>query len=443
MLNRIRRYLRTDVWRMDKDPKSRPRSFLVHNLRVFLVASQGFVRNNCSMRASALTFYTLLSIVPIMALVFGIAKGFGLEERLEQQLEQYLGHHEEVLEEAIRFAYSWLEVTRGDVIAGVSFLFLLWAVLKVLDNIEISFNAVWGIEEGRVWVRKFTDYLTFIIIAPILFVMSGSLSVFIATELHNYLPEFGPIEHFDRVMEWMAGLVPLIFMWLLFSFMFLAMPNTKVRIRPALAAGILTGTMFIILQWGYVLFQVAMVRYNAVYGSFAALPLFLIWLQASWMIVLMGSELSFGYQNVRHYIHAAESKEVSLRHKQKISLLVMHLIIKNFVSEEDSPGIGDICYKLGLPVLLANQVVKELMDAGLVVKVSEPGRDEHVYHPGKDVNRMSIAYVLKSLYHTGGTEVPVERDQNWAAISSALDRYEEMMEKSSENVLLKDIGQRA
>jgi len=182
------------------------------------------------------------------------------------------------------------------------------------------------------------------------------------------------------------------------------------------------------------------VRYNAIYGSFAALPLFLIWLQASWMIVLLGAELSFAYQNVRRYIFAAETRQISPRYKYKISLLVMHLIIRRFLSEEGGTTAEDMCRKLGLPVLLVNQVLKELYAADLVVKVSSPGTDDQAYQPGKDINRLSIAYVLKSLNNAGSWEVPVLQDKAWERISVAMDSFDQLLDDSPDNVLLKDIG---
>lgn len=440
MLQRFVDFIRTDIWRLDKEQMSRPKAFLVHHFRVLLVAMRGFQKDDCTLRASSLTYYTLLSIVPVLALAFGIAKGFGLEEMLHAQLEYYLGAHEEILDEVVTFTYSMLEITQGGVVAGVGFLFLLWAVLKVLTHIELSFNAVWGVEEGRNWLRKFTEYLSVMVVAPVMVILSGSLTVFISTEVHKYLADTGVTALISQALSWGAHFAPYIIIWLLFTFMFMAMPNTRVNFKAALIAGILSGTLFQLLQWAYITFQVGVVRYNAIYGSFAALPLFLIWLQASWLIVLLGAELSFAYQNVRRYIFAAETRQISPRYKQKISLLVMHLIIRRFLSEEGGTTADDICRTLGLPVLLVNQVLKELYAADLVVKVSSPGTDDQAYQPGRDINRLSIAYVLKALNNAGSWEVPVLQDKAWERISSALDGFEQLLDQSPENVLLKDIG---
>ena len=439
MLKKIKSFLQSDIWRLDVQELSRAKAFMTHHLRVFLAALQGFSRNDCSMRASSLTYYTLLSIVPVMALAFGIAKGFGLDDMLQSQLEQYLGAHEEIFDEVVQFSYSMLEVTRGGVIAGVGFLFLLWAVIKVLDHIELSFNAVWGVQEGRSWVRKFTEYLSVMVLAPVLVILSGSLTVFLTTEIYKYLAE-GWLALVADLFQWGAQFTPYVIIWLLFTFLFMAMPNTRVNFKAALIAGIISGTMFQLLQWGYVNFQVGVVRYNAIYGSFAALPLFLVWLQLSWMIVLLGAELSYAYQNVRRFIYSSEIQDISPGYKEKVSLLVMHLIIKRFIADKGGVSREEVCEELKLPVTLVNQVLGDLYRSGLAVRVEVSGDEAFKYQPGKDVNRMSIAFVLKTLKEAGSSDVPVVHNLAWDRISSAMESFEKAMEKSPDNVLLKDIG---
>ncbi len=431
--------MQSDIWRLDIQDLSGAKAFMVHHLRVFLAALHGFSRNDCTMRASSLTYYTLLSIVPVMALAFGIAKGFGLDDMLQAQLEQYLGAHEEIFDEVVQFSYSMLEVTRGGVIAGVGFLFLLWAVIKVLDHIELSFNAVWGVQEGRGWVRKFTEYLSVMVLAPILVILSGSLTVFLTTEIYKYLAD-GWLALVADLLQWGAQFTPFVIIWLLFTFLFMAMPNTRVNFKAALIAAIISGTMFQLLQWGYVNFQVGVVRYNAIYGSFAALPLFLVWLQLSWMIVLLGAELSYAYQNVRRFIYSSEVEDISPGYKEKVSLLVMHLIIKRFMADKGGVATNEVCEELKLPVTLVNQVLKDLYRAGLVVRVEVSGDEAFKYQPGKDVNRLSIAFVLKTLKDAGSSDVPVVHNLAWDRINSALESFEKTIQHSPDNVLLKDIG---
>ena len=439
MFRIVAEFLQSSIWRMDINSLPRFQSFLVHHLQVLLVAVNDFNRNDCTRRASALTYYTLLSIVPVMAMAFGIAKGFGLEHALERQLHYYMGAHEDILEQVVEFSYSLLEETRGGIIAGIGFVFLLWSVVKVMTNIELSFNAVWGIEKGRSWVRKITEYISVMIIGPILVVMSGSMTVFISTGLSALARETRWLGFMGIAAELIPMVLPYILIWLLFIFLFMSMPNTRVRFKPAVIAGIISGTLFQLMQWAYITLQVGAVKYNAVYGSFAALPMFLIWLQLSWMIVLFGAELSFAYENVKRYIFASEVKNISPRHKQRVSLLIMRLVIKRFLSDGQGTSPEQIQREFNLPLILVNQAIRWLTQAELMVKISKPADDQEIYHPGKDVNIMTISYVLKKLQTSGSSDIPVSGGKAWETISAALGKFEETVDSSSENILLKDI----
>ncbi len=441
MFKKISDFVHTDIWRMDINRLPKLQAFGVRHLQVFLAAVNGFNKDDCMRRASALTYYTLLSIVPIMAMAFGIAKGFGLEDALNEQLEYYLGAHEEILEQVVGFSYSLLEETRGGLIAGIGFVFLLWSVVMVLTNIELSFNAVWGIKEARGWIRKITEYISIMIIAPILIVMSGSMTVFISTGLSALARETRWLGFMGLLADLAPRVLPYLLIWLLFIFLLMAMPNTKVRLKPAVIAGIISGTMFQLMQWAYITLQVGAVKYNAVYGSFAALPMFLIWLQLSWMIVLFGAELSFAYENVKRFIFASEVENISPKYKHKVSLLTMYLIIHRFLSGGHGTSPDQIRDDLGLPPSMVQDVLQILIRAKLIVEISRPEGEQEAFLPGMDVNVMTIGSVLKELQKSGSSDIPVSGGKAWETISGAMDKFEEAMDRSPENVLLRDIGQ--
>ncbi len=440
MFRKIIEFVRINIWRIDIEDLPKFQGFFVHHLRVFLLAVDGFNRDECMPRASALTYYTLLSIVPVLAMAFGIAKGFGLEEALNRQLEYYLGTHEDILEQVVAFSYSLLEETRGGVIAGIGFVFLLWSVVKVMTNIEISFNAVWGIKKNRGWIRKITEYISVMIIAPILVIMSGSMTVIISTGLSTLAEETSWFGFMGVVAELVPRVLPYVLIWLLFIFMLTAMPNTRVRLKPAVIAGVISGTMFQLMQLAYITLQVGAVKYNAVYGSFAALPMFLIWLQLSWMIVLFGAELSFAYENVKRYIFASEVKNISPKYKNRVSLLVMHFIIKRFLDGGLGTRTEQIQKDLGLPPMLINEILRELTVVGLIVMIAKPGDDLDIYQPGRDVNMLTIACVLRELQKSGSSDIPVSGGATWERISRAMEEFEQAVDSSPENVLLKDIN---
>jgi len=244
-------------------------------------------------------------------------------------MNQFSGQ-EEVLTTVISFANSLLANTKGGLLAGVGIMVLFWAVIKVLGNIEYSFNDIWGIKEGRTLGRKFSDYLSVMLLCPILMILASSVTVFITTQITLITAKVALLGMFSSIIFFVLKLLPYCLIWVLFTFLYIFMPNTKINFKSGILAGIIAGTLYQLVQWGYIVFQVGAAKYNAIYGSFAALPLFLIWLQLSWLIVLFGAELSFAHQNVDTYEFEPDSLNISDHFKKLLSLQTCHVLVKNF-----------------------------------------------------------------------------------------------------------------
>jgi membrane protein len=283
-------FIKEDVWRISLKDKPKYFKWLIMPLRVLLIAFRGFKEDKVSLRASALTFYSMLSVVPVVAMGFGIAKGFGFEKMLEKQLAENFADQQEVFNYILTFANSFLENTKGGVIAGIGIAVLFWTVMKVFGNIESSFNAIWQVYKPRVWFRKFSDYLTMMLIAPLLIILSTSANVFITTQISKITSEVALLGYFSPIIFFLVKLIPYVLFWFVLTLIYMVMPNTKVSFKSGFAAGVVAGTIFVFTQYLYIYFQVGVSKYNAIYGSFAALPLFLVWLQTSWLIVLLGQK---------------------------------------------------------------------------------------------------------------------------------------------------------
>jgi membrane protein len=323
-------FIRTGIWRVRAKDLSRTKYFLVKQLRILILTARGFRKDKCNLSASALTFYSVLSIVPVVAMAFGIAKGFGFQNILEKQLLEKFQGQEEVMNRVVSFARSLLENTKGGIIAGIGIIFLLWTVIKVFSQIERSFNDIWEVDTSRTLGRKFSDYLSIMLISPILFILSSSVTVFITTQITAITQKIALIGMFSPVIFLMLKLIPYGLIWILFIFMYILMPNTKVNFASGLIAGVIAGTIYQIAQWGYITFQVGVAKYNAIYGSFAALPLFLIWIQLSWLVVLFGAEISFAYQYVDTYEFDPDSRRISTAFRKLLSLRFHGLSYPNF-----------------------------------------------------------------------------------------------------------------
>jgi len=399
---------------------------------------QGFRQDQCIFRASALTFYSLLSIVPVLAMAFGIAKGFGFERTLEKLLLEKFQGQEEVTLRIMGFVRSFLETVKGDVIAGVGLLLLFWTIIRVVGNIEKAFNQIWHIKKQRPFSRKVSDYLSAMLICPFLLILSSALTVFIKSQIPVIADQIALVGKVTPVLFFAVHLLPYVITWILFTFVYMFMPNMRIRFVSGIFAGVVAGTLFHVFQVAYVSFQISVATYNAIYGSFAALPLFLIWLQLSWIIVLFGAEISFAHQNEQSSEFEPACFGVSYAFKKLLSLRMMHLLIKNF-----SPGVApltaaQLANRIDVPIRLGTAVLDDLVASRLVSEVcNETG--ETAFQPAHDIDAFTVKYVIDRLEHHGTEDIPVAQSNELTSLSEALKAFEKAIEASPANVKLKEI----
>ncbi|MBN1972116.1 MAG: YihY/virulence factor BrkB family protein [Sedimentisphaerales bacterium] len=440
MLSKFLKFLNTDIWRMRLDDYPHPKSFLITQLRVIALAVRRFREDSCDFRASALTFFSLLSIVPVIAMMFGIAKGFGLEERVRLEILKRFQGQEEMAEKIVTFANSLLENAKGGLIAGIGVAILFWSVMKVLGNIEHSFNIIWGVKKPRSLTRKFSDYLSLILICPILMALAGSATVLVSSQANQLLEKITFLKSLGPLLLLPLKLLPYCTLWATFTFIFIFMPNTKVKLKSGLVAGILAGTLFQIVQLTYINLQIGAAKYSAIYGSFAALPLFLIWLQLSWLIILFGAEIAFAIQNVQTYEFEQDCLSVSHKYKNLLSLLITRLIVERFSSGKTPLNADSISHELGIPIRLVRQILFDLVESGVLSEVNK-GQDskESSFQPARDVNVLTIKYVIDALEERGNTEIPVVDSAELKKLTDNIASLSEIMEKAPNNVTLKSI----
>lgn len=431
-------FLQIDIWRLNKEDLSRPTAIFLKPLRVCLLTIRGYMHDNCALHASALTFYSLLSVVPVAAMAFGIAKGFGLEQRLEEQLYQRFSGQEEVVSKIIGFARSLLENTQGGLIAGIGVAVLFWSAIKVLGHIEGTLNTIWKVSP-RTFVRKFTDYLAIMIISPLLVVMSSSVNVFITTQVKAIAGKVELLNMASPLILPMLKLLPFGLIWLLFIMIYMVMPNTPVRFSSALVAGVVGGTIYQLTQGAYINAQVVVSKYNAIYGSFAALPLFLIWLQISWMIVLLGAEIAYAHQHVGHHTMMADYQKSNAYFRRRYAVHILRLIVQRFKDGKSAFTVGQISEALKLPYLLVEQLVAHLRDSGLICAVQGKRPNGAALQPAVDIHAITIASVLDALDKRGPIDHTIQMGDDFKALSKIIDDVHSERDRSAANRLIKDI----
>ena len=437
MYQKIRYFFSEGIWLINPDKISPFKAVILKYLKIIILAIQGFVKDNCALRASALTLYTLLSIVPIIAMLFGVAKGFGFEKKLREQIIEQIPEQDSMIMQVIAFAENLLASTKGGLVAGIGIVVLFWTVIRVIGNIESSFNHIWKIRKGRAISRRLSDYLSLMLLAPILLIVSGSISVFVATQITKLieiinLPDLG-----TYLVVFVIKFLPLLILWTLFSFTFIFMPNTKVTFKSGIIAGVLTGTIYKIVQWSYVSLQVGVTSSNAIYGSFAALPLFLIWLQIGWMIVLFGSEISFFDQNFDSYRNKDKFANLSFSKKKILALQVSQLIISQFSKNKVPLTIAGICTKLVLPVSVIQPTLDELIESKIIAEIKVEEDEEPVFQPACDTSLLTIAYVIDALENCGNNTLPDTKEFSY--FSNIIEEFEASLVVSEKNKLLKEI----
>lgn len=438
-LTQIIQFVTSDIWRIQSRQLKGGKSFLIRTLRVILLAIRGFDEDKCQLRASALTFFSLLSIVPVIAMAFGIAKGFGFEQKLQDLLYKSMAGQQEVAQRIIDFSHNMLANTQGGLIAGVGVALLFWAVIKVLSQIENSFNEIWGIKTMRPLGRKFTDYLSIMLICPLLMITASSVTVVVTSQvtlLMHKLSFLGPVAN---VFLLLLKILPYAVLWVVFTFLYIFMPNTHVQFKSGLVAGILGGSIYQIVQALYIGFQVGVSKYGAIYGSFAALPLFLVWLQLSWLVVLFGAELSFAEQNVETHEFEPDSLKASHSFKRLVALTLTHHCVKRFCAAEPPQTAFEMAHELEIPIRLVREVIFGLTQSGILSEVKLGNGKDIAYQPARDVDQMSIKNVLDTLDNYGVDTLPLAQSEDVTRIRQSLQSFSTAVEKVPENVLLRNI----
>ncbi len=438
-LSELKLFFKSEIWRIPERQFSPVKRLFIRVLRVFVLTLRGFTKDDVHLRASALTFYSLLSIVPVAALGFGIAKGFGFEKALEKLLFEQLQGQEQVAIRVVAFARELLENVKGGLVAGIGLVTLFYTVVKIFSHIESSFNNIWGIARSRGLGQKIIEYFSLMLICPVFFVVTSAATVFVTSEVKGFTQEVWLLEAVGPAIFFLLKLLPYTLLWTLFTFLYSFIPNTRVNFGSALLAGIIAGTMHVVFQRAYIVFQVGVSNYNAIYGSFAALPLFFVWLQISWLIVLFGAEVAFAHQNLDIAKFEQVSQTASHAFKRLLSLQIVHFLVNRFSGDKVAWDVQEISRSLEIPIRLVNQMLSDLAQAGVVSRVSVDEDRAVAYQPARDPDQLTLKFVIDALEHNGHDNIPIAHSPAAEKLSENLKAFNDLIEASPANQRLKDI----
>lgn len=380
------------LWEQDPRQLSRWQAFALHQLQTAALVIQDFLRDRCMLRASALTYTSLLAIVPLLALTFALLKAFGVQNALEPLIFEKLNVGSQ---EVVTSLLTYVENTQVGRMGVFGLLFLLIAVISLLSNIEDSFNHIWGVRGLRPLMRRFADYLSVLMVGPVLLIAAISMTSSLTS--HRLVQRLLDMQVLGSLILTLFKLGPYLLMWIAFAILYVFMSNTRVEWSSAFAGGILGGTLWQLAQWSYVNFQVGVAKYNAIYGTMAALPIFMIWVYLSWNIVLLGLEFSYARQNLRSAGRDLRGTEVNRNSFERVALTLLLLLAARFEKGEPPLGHEQLAYQLSLPPRLCAFVLDKLEGLGFVSEVCAGANNRRRYQLGRSAENLSLADILSGL----------------------------------------------
>lgn len=478
-VQRLRDFLLRDLWHLELASPSRAKAALLQTVRVFVLAGRNFVHDRCPMRSTSLAFVTLLSLVPLLAFAFSVLKGFDVGEKVKPWLiRQVVGSQEEPEAEPAAAAPEraptaepapdaapaqedpgvaaessaaqgqkqlvegiLTAIDRTDVraLGTIGLLFLLWTTIKLLSTIEVSFNHIWNVTRSRTFLRKTTDYVSVLVIAPILLVVAMSLTTaFQSNALVARMREsavVGPVA--ALLLSWLRYVGT----WIAFTFLYLFMPNTRVRWPAGILGGIVGGTIWQVAFWAYTHFQIGVAKYGAIYTTFAAIPIFMVWLYFSWTIVLFGAEVAHAFESVGRYWEERRAAGASFAVLEALGLRAMIAMSAAFYDDGRGLTVEELAERCKAPGRLVSQVLQMLAKWRIAVEIV---RDDGVsaYHPGRALEKITPADVLSALRHAGQPMPMISDDEEAAAAHDLLERYEDLCVADLGTTTFRDIAAR-
>ncbi|MDR1897483.1 MAG: YihY/virulence factor BrkB family protein [Prevotellaceae bacterium] len=418
-----------DVWHLNVNVLSKRKAFWIRQLKVLLITIREFTNGKVTVQASSLSFYLLLSIVPIAALVFAVSAGFGIDGQIGKWLTEIFPDQQDVVTKLLELAESAIDNARGGWITGVGIMILLWSSMSMFVRVEEALNEIWQAKVNRSWTRRFADYMSIMLIAPVLLILSNSITVTFRFYLNSVTEQ---IPFLGTITPWLfTVLVPLILIWILFTFIYMVMPNVKVKFMPALISALIAGTVFYLVEQLYLFSQVTISKYNAIYGSLAAIPLFLLCAKFAWQIVLLGAELSFAYQNIDNYDHKSLDRgNISYRNFTIFAVYVLKNIIMTFKAGEAPKPVSKLSEELGLSVRSLNIVIEALCSCGLTLPVSTENKD-NAYVPSMDINRITLEMVLNKISTSGSVMTLDKPNPDMNKITQLIDNIHNNIKKNN------------
>jgi membrane protein len=394
--NKILHFFQKDIWFIQKGEVNTLVFYSIHILRTIILAIRSFTDSRITRAAAALSFSSMLAIVPMVAVVFAISRGFGVLKYIEQWFSSLLSSQPQVADTIIGFVNSYLVNAKSGVILGFGFVVMLYTVIMLISNVETTFNDIWKVKDSRGIMNTIIDYVAFFFLLPIVIVLTSGVSIFVSTSSGQMGELVAP------VVECLLSISPYVIMCVIFVLLYMLMPNTKVYFSSALWPGILAGIAMQMLQLLYIHSQLWVSSYNAIYGSFAALPLFMLWIQFSWIICLFGVHLCYTNQNMEQLSPMPYNDKVGHQNSMVLSAMLLGVICRRFMDGGKPFSLLQLKMETGIPTHIVSDLVNNMMEAKLLIDVAGGDKDKTSrYMPAEDITNITVGKMVDKLDSIG------------------------------------------
>ncbi len=381
--------LHHQLWFTDLSSQPRPKRWLIQLARVVCALANELASGDLTLRAMSLIYTTLISMVPLLAVSFSVLKAFGVQDQVEPFLLEALSPLGPQGQEISSNIIGFIDNMNVGVLGAVGLGILFYTVISLVQKIEETFNHIWHIDSPRSMLRRITDYLSVIMIGPVMVVSALALTASMVSS--SFVQYLIAIEPFGTLFYYAGLAIPYVLIIMAFTFMYLFIPNTRVKALPAILGATVAGVLWKVAGIAFASFAAGSTQYDAIYSSFAILIMFMIWIYLSWLIFLVGSQIAF-YIQQPEYVHPAQGEiKLSNRQKEKMTLTAMYWIAKHYYEGKPAWTLTSLNKQLGAPSNLLSEALNHLIKEGLLLTVTD---QQTSYIPAKDLGSISLGEVL-------------------------------------------------
>jgi len=426
LIKTVYSFITHDLWRITDAELSKHKRIPFRLLKVIMIAIKGVSRDKLFVNASALTYSVMFALVPLIALFIAIGKGFGIEDSIKLWLTDVMAAQKELIPFIMSFVDRYLESAQGGVFIGIGVVILL---------VSVTFNNIWQVNKSRSLLRQFTSYFSSLFIIPIIIAVTGGINIY----FNNLLDQLQLTKVLSPLLTIGMKTTPYVVSWIVFTVVYLSVPNTRVKFQNGMIAGIVAGTAFQFFQMIYIEGQSYLSRYDLVYGSFAAIPLLLLWLQISFTILLLGAEISYASQNLQNYDYEGDTNNISIRYKRFISLFLTFVIVRRFENHEAPVKDEEFSTTYKLPIRLVNQILSELTEARIVTEIVDEDLKSKSYQPAMDIHQLSVRALFDKMESEGAELFLSNKNEELDRLWNHYLLLEKPENQVNQNLLIKDL----